>query len=174
MSSVPSGLNHDLAGDDPPAGPFLWLPYPLLAASFGFTVVESAGRPGGRPLLLVGGLALAAAAWTAVLLLPRRTPGPHQSRYVVYLAVRLLVTAVLVVLAPWFGIYAWFGYVEAIRFLAAPRVFGALFVTAAVTSVSYFGGLPSNGAQWAFYAGVVVAVTALVSAFAVAAHRSSC
>ncbi len=174
---MPYGPTHDLAGidegfDEPPGGPFLWLPYPLLAVSFGLTVIESRSHAGGRPLLLLAVLSLVAAAWSAGMLLQRKGTSTHQAYYGVYVVVRLVLTGAMVLLAPWYGIYAWFGYVESIRYFKLPRVFVPLFLNAVVTAASYRDGVPQDLSQWLFYGLVVLGSTVLVGFFAVAANRS--
>lgn len=174
---MPFGPSSDLVGidrpfDEAPTGAFRWLPFPLLLASYLLTVVETVGADTPRPLLAVGVTALVLAGWTAGMLSTRRGPASAPWHYALYFVVRVGLTGVLVVSAPWFGIYAWFGYVEAIRYFTLPRVFLAVLLNSCVMSAGYLGGVPRGTSGWLFYLGVVAAGTLLVGFFAVAANRS--
>lgn len=116
-----------------------WMPLALLAASTAVAVADTfiAGRGQDR-LPVLFGVALFAAAWTWVCHPSvRGTP-------TVYLAVRLVLTAVLVGLNPWFGIYTWYGYVEAPNYLPERLVYPAVGAFAVIASASYIGGYPTT------------------------------
>jgi len=127
--------------DLPPSQPSLrrWMPLTLLAASAGIAVVDtflSEGRQQPLPVLL--GCTLLAVAWTW-LVHPSVRDLP-----IVYMAVRMLLTAVLVGLNPWFGIYTWYAYVESPNYLPERLIYPALGSVALIASASYIGGYPTT------------------------------
>lgn len=178
MTSSRLGPPHALVGADDGFGerleqPFLWLPYLLLAASLVVGELDflTHDTGGGRRGWVIG-LAVVAAGWTG-LALPRRPDQQLVQRLRIYFVVRLVLTAVLVGVCPWFGIYAWFGYIEAIRFFALPYGFFAIVASSLTVSASYLAGYPRHWSQWALYLVIAAGSSVLVSFFAVSARRSS-
>ncbi|MFI5954026.1 sensor histidine kinase [Cryptosporangium sp. NPDC051539] len=116
-----------------------WMPLTLLAASFVVSMTDTVlSHRGTERIPILIALTLLAAVWTwfchpSV----RNVP-------VLYLAVRLVLTAVLVGLNPWYGIYTWYGYVEAPNYLPQRLVYPALGGVALIASASYIGGFPTS------------------------------
>ncbi|GAA0274286.1 sensor histidine kinase [Cryptosporangium japonicum] len=128
-------------GIDPVAEPSLrrWMPLALLAAGTAVAVADTLILDRGHERLpfLVGFTALTA-TWT-MLCHPSVRNIPT-----VYLLVRLVLTAILVGLNPWYGIYAWYGYVEAPNFLPGRLVYPVTGAFALIAAASYIGGYPTT------------------------------
>ena len=115
-----------------------WMPLVLLAASAAVALTDIAltgHRRDELPIML--SVTALAAVWTWVC---------HPSVRglpTVYLAVRLVLTAVLVGLNPWYGIYTWYGYVEGPNYLPDRLVYPSIGGFALIASASYIGGYPT-------------------------------
>ena len=153
-------------------GPMRWMPYPLLAASLLITILQPAADGDGSHLGWVLALTAVAAAWTAALLGRGYPAAGHERRLLVYFLGRLVLSVVLIALAPWYGIYSWFAFPEAIRYFSGKRAYAALGASAAVTSLSYVGGVPDTASLWLVYVVVAIGVSVLVGFFATLAQRS--
>lgn len=113
------------------------LPFVLLVVSVLITLGEP--LPVNRPLVLA--LTVAAALWLGgfVALYPRRWD--HRLLMGGYYAGLMVFAAVLVALAPWYGIFAIIGWVHAFECLTgAWRYLGAT-VTSMIMAVTYLGGM---------------------------------
>ncbi|XVU28037.1 sensor histidine kinase [Actinoplanes sp. CA-054009] len=137
---------------------FTVLPYALLAISLLLTLLQ---RPEHLPAVL--GLSAAVA-----LLLLRPRAG-------FYYAVLMALTAGLVALAPFFGLFAFVGYPQAFVYLSGRARYAGVAATAAISAVAYLGGAAgvADGAWWEWIAVSVLSVV-LASAFfffADLAHR---
>ncbi|WP_418155555.1 sensor histidine kinase [Actinoalloteichus caeruleus] len=134
---------------------FAVLPYVLLAVS---TSAALAQRD--TPVQIPGvlGVTLAAALWLACFdANPRWWENPTPAR--VHYAGLTVLAAVLVVLAPWYGIFAFIGYVHAFERLDRHWRYLGAATTSMIMSVSYQGGAHNvlTGDWWEW------AVTSLVS-----------
>lgn len=118
-----------------------WLPLVLLAASTLVALVDLvlSGHGYGRLPLLFGAVVLAA-VWTVIC----HPYGRLHTTPAEYFVVRLVLTAVLVGLNGWFGLYAWFGYVEAPHFFSGRRIYQGVAAVALLSSASYLGGYPTT------------------------------
>ena len=87
-------------------------------------------------------VSVVAAVWT--YLLDTRYPGTEQdsTRATVFFVGRWVLAAVLVVANPWFGIYAFGGYIDALRLLSFRRAVVGIVATAALTAISQLAGVP--------------------------------
>ncbi|XVV15268.1 sensor histidine kinase [Actinoplanes sp. CA-131856] len=128
---------------------FTVLPYVLLAISLLLTLLQ---RPEHLPAVL--GLSAAVALW---LLRPRAG---------FYYAVLMALTAGLVALAPFFGLFAFIGYPQAFVYLSGRARYAGVAATAAISAVAYLGGAAgvAEGAWWEWLAVSVLSVV-LASAF---------
>ncbi|SNY64305.1 sensor histidine kinase [Paractinoplanes atraurantiacus] len=128
---------------------FTVLPYALLAISLLLTLLA---RPEHLPAVL--GLAASAALW---LLRPGK--GLH---YTVLMAL----TAALVALAPFFGLFAFIGYPQAFLYLSGRGRYAGVAATATISAVAYLGGWAGieAGAWWEWLTVSVLSVV-LASAF---------
>lgn len=135
------------------------LPFALLAVSALITLGEP--LPVNRPLVLA--LTVAAALWLGafVALYPRRRD--HRLLMGGYYAGLMVFAAVLVALAPWYGIFAIIGWVHAFECLTgAWRYLGAT-VTSMIMAVTYMGGLHRiDAGEWWLWL-TLTALTALLS-----------
>jgi signal transduction histidine kinase len=144
---------------------FAALPYGLLALSVLLSVFARDGA--GGSLALDVALAAVALVWQLALVGPR-APWREDRRVVAVFYVGLLViTAVLVIRAPWFGFFAFSGYLY-LRFLPRGRwVALGVIATAAIVATSQAGGLPgSDTGEWITYGVLIltnVTVAGLVS-----------
>ncbi|TQS45205.1 sensor histidine kinase [Cryptosporangium phraense] len=122
-----------------------WMPLTLLAASLVVAVTDTVlshrsadAIPFRVAIPVLAGVTLLAAGWTWVF---------HPSvrgRPVTYFLVRLVLTAILVGLNPWYGIYTWYAYVEGPNYLPDRLVYPAMGGVAMIASASYIGGYPTT------------------------------
>ncbi|MFD7656955.1 sensor histidine kinase [Actinosynnema sp. NPDC059797] len=141
------------------------LPYPLMAVSVLFTLLQPLwGEQVHLPVAL--GAAAAATAW--VLWFHTLHPGWHRNRPLMglYYAGLVASAACLVLLTPWFGFFAFIGYVHAFQYLGHRWRYVGVVVTSAVTAVSYVGGTEgiTAGEWWKWPA--VSAITAALASVA--------
>ena len=149
------------------------LPYALIAASLLLAGVSDMtdGTPGWR-FGAAAGVSVVAAAWTFLMLRRRKDAASLSTRRIaVYFVVRLVLTAALVLINPWFGVYAWFGYPEAIAYFAMPSGLLAIGGTALVVATSYLGGPPTSIGTWVLYLVLVAGSIALVGAIGISTLR---
>jgi signal transduction histidine kinase len=150
---------------------FRRLPHALLAVAWGIAAVAgSSGGVEGPYLLWSAAVTALASGWTA-LTFPRWDGGPA-GRPVGYFAGRLLFCAVLLWMSPWYGIYAWGAYIEAIWLFPGRRALVAIAVAAPFAAASYIGGYPTSWPLAGLWVLLSAASTALVSFFAIGAQRT--
>lgn len=139
------------------------LPYGLLVVSVSITFgVE--GFTGAT--WLTGLWSLAAAAWVLI----GYTVWPESSRpnvvSTLYFLGLLAFNAVLILRAPWFGAFAFSGYLHAFDCLPGLWVFAGTGVNAVLMATAQVGGPPSvTGLAWPVYALLIVINVGLASAF---------
>ena len=152
---------------------FRWVPQVLLVVSALISLIDrmSANSQTG-PLVPVFAVTVGASVWTCVCFGHGLDGNSSATRVVVYFAGRVGFTIALVLLGPWFGVYGWFAYVEAIRYFRLPYVFVAIAAAAVPMSFSYQAGVPHSSATWALWAVIWAGSTVLVGAFAIGGHRS--
>ncbi len=149
------------------------LPYALLATSLLLAGISDTtnGTPGWRFAAVAAG-SVVAAGWTFLML---GRPADHAAlstrRLAVYFVVRLVLTGALVVINPWFGVYAWYGYPEAIAYFAMPGGLLAIGGTALIAATSYLGGPPHTVGTWVLYLVIVAGSTVLVGVMGISALR---
>ncbi|GAA4985338.1 sensor histidine kinase [Actinopolymorpha pittospori] len=150
------------------------IPYFLLV----FSIIATLLQTGGSVPLPVLGFTLLTAAWIFFLVTIR----PHRVRRpvwgLVYYAGLILLTGILVVIAPWFGIFAWLGYLHGLMFLTGRWRFAGVVATAVVNAMSQVGGgVPRfDGTYLAGFAALFVVNLGLagtLSYFALAAERQN-
>lgn len=134
------------------------LPYALLAASALITLLQ---QERSVPVL---GLTLVATVWISVFhrILPDPVDGAGPLMGLYYTGVMLL-AAVLVVLAPWYGIFAFAGYVQAAVYLKGGWQYAGVAATALISSLAYVGGLDSMRDDGWWEWSVIALVTLLLS-----------
>lgn len=138
------------------------LPYALLSVCTVITLVQ-AGRGDAVRVVPVLCLALAAAGWLiGSFALRRRRPGSHAPAAVSYAGL-MLFAAALVALAPWYGIFAFVGYVHAFLYLQGGWRYVGVVATSLIMAVTYMGGLDQIAPDgWWLWAAVSL-VTILLS-----------
>lgn len=136
------------------------LPYCLLAVSMILTVLVGGGS--GMALLVDLALAGLAAAWMLwmVTLHPTRVERPRRMAF--SFAVLVAMMAILVLRAPWFGFFAWSGYLFAFRVLKDRWRFVGLAAVVVVAATSQNGGLPQSTAGALFSYGMIILINALI------------
>ncbi|GAB3797302.1 sensor histidine kinase [Micromonospora zhanjiangensis] len=143
---------------------FQALPYGTLVLSTGLAALIGPPSPGPR-LLALFAIATGTLGWVAVGHRCRRGWQGSPLRAVVFFLGFLCCAGALVVLSPWYGFFAWCGYLYAFDALpgrwAIPGVAGAALVSA--TAIA--GGPPTDGPSWAFWA--VIALASMIIASAV-------
>ncbi|MFC6093578.1 sensor histidine kinase [Saccharothrix lopnurensis] len=115
------------------------LPYPLLVISLLFTLLQPLWAAQAH-LPSVLGLSTVLTAW--VLWFHTLHPESHGNRPLMglYYAGLVALTACLVLLTPWFGFFAFIGYVHAFQHLRGRWRYVGVAVTSAVAAISYVGG----------------------------------
>ncbi|MCR3748960.1 sensor histidine kinase [Lentzea californiensis] len=140
------------------------LPYPLLAVSVVLTLLQSLWD---APVHLPEALGLAALLTAWVLWFHTFHPESHGNGRLMALYYTGLValTACLVLLTPWFGFFAFIGYVHAFQYLKGRWRYAGVAVTSAVSSVSYIGGSDNITAdEWWKWPAVSVLTTVMATA----------
>jgi hypothetical protein len=141
------------------------LPYPLLAVSVVFTLLQPLwDAPVHFPAVL--GFSAVLTAWVAWFHTAHPEWHDHDRLMGLYYAGLVAITACLVLLTPWFGFFAFIGYVHAFQYLRSRWRYVGVAVTSAVSAISYVGGAGSITAEkwWEW-----PAVSALTTVIATAA-----
>ena len=138
------------------------LPYALLAISTVLTLTQTGGSqsanlPATMALTLVTGL------WLAVFF--RGQAGTRSGpRIAVSYTWLMTAAAALVVLSPWYGIFAFVGYIHAFLFLTGPWRYAGVVATSVIMAVSYVGGWENiTEGRWNVWA-AISAVTGVLAA----------
>ncbi|MEH1011963.1 sensor histidine kinase [Micromonospora sp. CPCC 206060] len=125
---------------------YRFLPYLTLAVSALLSTVT--GTPQLAGTLAISAVAAGWVTWFIVL-----HPGWTSRRRLmaVYYVGLLAFAAVLVLRSPWYGFFAWVGFVHA--FLALPNGwrFAGVAGSAVLVATAQSGGLPGNGGHWLFW-----------------------
>ncbi|WP_156223160.1 sensor histidine kinase [Pseudactinotalea suaedae] len=141
------------------------LPYVLLAVSLVFTLLQALVDPGVNVAAVLV-LTAAAAGWVHLF---GRHPEWHQRPALMGVQVAGVVALAggLVAASPWYGFFAFMGYVYAEMHLRRRWKYVGVVATAVVTSAAYLGGYAglSAGQAWLAWPPVAVVVAVLASAF---------
>ena len=115
------------------------LPYPMLAVSVLFALLQPLWSAQVH-LPAVLGLSAVLTAW--LLWFHTLHPESHGNRPLMglYYAGLVALTACLVLLTPWFGFFAFIGYVHAFQYLRGRWRYVGVATTSAVSAISYVGG----------------------------------
>jgi signal transduction histidine kinase len=142
------------------------LPYCLLAVATVISLLQSLWD---EPLYLpaVLGLSFAAAVW--LLWFHTLHPEWHQNHSLMafYYAGLMLLAGGLVSIAPWYGFFAFVGYMQAFQYLNGRWRYVGVAATAMVAAVSYLGGISNIYAEdmWWVWVSLGVIITLLAGAF---------
>jgi signal transduction histidine kinase len=138
------------------------VPHLTLAVSTLLALAVPAPGQAPRPVLL--GIVAGTACW-ALWFTGRPADGPRPPRRsAVGYAGLLTLAAVLVLLCPWYGFFAWVGYPLAFQFLTGRWIIAGVAGTALVSATSQSGGLPSDGPGTVLWLSVVLFNLALAGA----------
>ncbi|WP_193105381.1 sensor histidine kinase [Brachybacterium sp. FME24] len=141
------------------------LPFLLLAVSTLITLLQAVREaPVHVPAVL--GLTVATAIWVFwfITLHPRwHRSGPLMG---LYYAGLMALAAGLVVLAPWYGIFAFVGYVHAFVVLTGRWRYVGLVTTSMIMAVTYMGGIARIGAdEWWLWLAISLVSAGLAATF---------
>ncbi len=130
-----------------------YLSYPLLALSLGLAAaLVSAGYSSWRVFIWAAALSVVAAAWTYFLDTRYEHTEQDSVRATVFFAGRWVLAALLVLANPWFGIYTFGGYIDALRLFSFRRAVIAIVATAPLSAISQMGGiLPTTPVELAAF-----------------------
>ncbi len=140
------------------------LPYLLLAVSTAITVMQAIwGVPVDLPLAL--GLTGAAALWL-ILFIVAGSQRWNPMLLAVYYAGFAVLSAALVIVAPWYGIFAFVGYLHAFECLRGRWRYVGVVSTSMTMSVTYMGGIDRiDREEWWLWATVTVVGIGLSALF---------
>ncbi|MGM7669206.1 sensor histidine kinase [Microbacterium sp. A93] len=114
------------------------LPYALLAISTVLTLLQiGQGERVALPAIL--GLTLVTTVWLSVF---SRAQGDRRNGTLIAVSYTglMITAAALVVLSPWYGVFAFVGYIHAFLLLAGPWRYVGVAATSIIMAVSYVGG----------------------------------
>jgi signal transduction histidine kinase len=145
------------------------LPYSLLAVSVVMTLLLQPLWNGELHLPEVLGLSVLLTAW--VMWFHTFHPESHRNGPLMglYYTGLVALTACLVLLTPWFGFFAFVGYVHAFQYLKGRWRYAGVVATSAVSAISYVGGAANimAGEWWKW-----PAVSALTTVMATVAFHA--
>jgi signal transduction histidine kinase len=143
------------------------LPYPLLAVSLLATGVDPSVST--RNFLWSLAVSAATAAWVWPIrphaITADGTEEPTTRLEAMQVIVQLALTAVLVLLSGWFGIFAFSNYMYALLILPGRWRYVGVALNAAIVALSYTSGIPDNGMSWAEYGVLFVIISGLANIF---------
>ncbi|WP_341717810.1 sensor histidine kinase [Micromonospora sp. FIMYZ51] len=148
------------------------LPYGGLAVGTLLAVVTPAPR--GLPLPLTLAVVAAAGCWVAWFITLHPGWHTHRARMAVYYAGLLTLGAVLVIASPWYGYFAWIGYVHAFPVLSWRWRISGVAITAVLLATAQGGGLSaalSNVHLWLVLVLFNVLIAGAVVWFNIVAER---
>ncbi|MEV7550955.1 sensor histidine kinase [Amycolatopsis sp. NPDC089917] len=146
---------------------FKLLPYALLATCLFIALLLPLWRVP-VPLPTVIGLSVAVAAWMAWF----HTLRPEGNGKGGYYAGLMALTACLVAVAPWYGLFTFVGYPQAFHYLKGHWRYAGVTVTSMISAMAYLGGLANARDLWPAWAGISVISTVLAAAFSRIAERA--
>ncbi|MGC5029063.1 sensor histidine kinase [Micromonospora sp. DT229] len=114
-----------------------------------------APTPRSLPLAATLTVAVAAACWIAWFITLHPRWQSRRALMTVYYLGLLAFATVLVVASPWYGFFAWIGYVHAFFLPGRWRIAGVV-VTAVLLATSQSGGLPAVSSHWAIWLVMVI------------------
>ncbi|EMD24651.1 sensor histidine kinase [Amycolatopsis azurea] len=146
---------------------FKVLPYALLAICLFIALLLPLWRVP-VPLPTVIGLSVAVAAWMAWF----HTLRPEGKGKGGYYAGFMALTACLVAVAPWYGLFTFVGYPQAFHYLKGHWRYAGVAVTSMISAMAYLGGLTNARDLWPAWAAISVISTVLAAAFSRIAERA--
>lgn len=142
------------------------LPYVLLAVSLGFTLLHWV-LDDQINITVVLVLTVAAAGWTFAF--RDRSPVRHRSQAVngIYFVGLVALAGGLVAASPWYGFFAFVGYLHADAYLRGWWKYVGVVAIAAVTAAGYLGGYAglSQGQAWLAWPPVALVVALVAGTF---------
>ncbi|MFB9238923.1 sensor histidine kinase [Plantactinospora siamensis] len=129
------------------------IPYATLGISTLLALVVPA--PGQQPAALLLGVCAVAVGWCAWLGRSVVTAAERPGRMTGYLTGLLVLAAVLVLVSPWYGFFAWTGYPLSFS-LRGRRIIAGVAATAVISATAQGGGLPDSAQHLLLWALVVL------------------
>ncbi|MBX7265035.1 sensor histidine kinase [Micromonospora sp. Llam7] len=130
----------------------------------GSLLAAFAPAPGGLPMLPTLVIAAASAGWIGwFVTLHPDWQGRHRSMAVYYVGL-LAFAAVLVAANPWYGFFAWVGFLHAFLVLTGRWRFVGMAATAVLVATAQGGGLPSSWSNWPLWLALVLVNLVLAGA----------
>jgi len=146
-------------------GLFFFLPYPLLVLASVITVIEPISL-GTVRIVLALAVSLVAAGWIAWFVTLHPDWQERQTVAAVFYCGLTVLAGVLVALAPWYGMFAFVGYVYAFDYLRGNWRFVGVAATAVSMATSQMGGVQNlEGIVWAIWGLVYVVNVVMASGF---------
>jgi signal transduction histidine kinase len=115
------------------------LPYVVLVIPTVLTAVTFADKPRSYWLVLLG-LVGAAAAWMLFMVTLRCDPDQHPALACTYYAGLIILLGALIVASPWYGFFAFAGYIHALWLLPGRWKLAGLAATSVMVALSQAGG----------------------------------
>lgn len=145
---------------------FSVLPYLLLAICLVITLLIGEVDTHPTRALVVFVLSAVAAAWIAAFTILRRDGRTGPLLRGLFYAGFTVLAAALVLLAPWYGVFAFIGYHLAYEMLPGRWSYVGAASTSLIMAVSYLGGIDRiDGTGWGLWLGIGVVSTVLASVF---------
>ena len=141
------------------------VPYGLLLVLAGFTIVEKRTAPGSLLIDLI--LCLVTAGWMVFMFTLRPDSQERAVPMAVFVAGIVLLTAVLIVRDPWFGVFTPAGYYYSFRALNWPWLLVGVGAVAVLAGIAQASGIDVDSAVGAF-AFVAVVIVNLIPMCALA------
>ncbi|MEV4810680.1 sensor histidine kinase [Micromonospora avicenniae] len=174
MTSTAEQVDRLAAWEAREASLYRVMPYAGLLV--GTLLAVFAPSPRGLPLPVTLAVAVAAGCWVTwfVMLHPRWIS--RRALMAVYYIGLVAAAAVLVLGSPWYGFFAWIGFVHAFLVLPGRWRFVGVAATGVLVGTAQGGGLPSSPGHWLLWSVLVffnVGVAALVSWFGAVTERQN-
>ncbi|MCO1596566.1 sensor histidine kinase [Micromonospora sp. RHAY321] len=129
---------------------------PFLGLLVGTVLARFAPAPGSLPFPPTLAVAVVAGCWVAWFITLHPGWITRQALMAVYYVGLLVSSAVLVVASPWYGFFAWVGFVHAFLVLPGRWRFAGVAVTGVLVATAQSAGPPSSAAHWLLWSVLVL------------------
>ncbi|MEU5937774.1 sensor histidine kinase [Micromonospora sp. NPDC047548] len=146
MSSIAEQVDRLAAWEAREASLYRVLPY--LGLAVGMLLAAFAPAPGGLPVAPSLAVAAAAGCWVAWFVTLHPGWVGRRALMAVYYVGLLAFAAVLVVASPWYGFFAWIGFLHAFLVLRGRWRFAGVAATAVLVATAQSVGPPSSPSHW--------------------------
>ncbi|SDY48893.1 Signal transduction histidine kinase [Micromonospora pattaloongensis] len=129
---------------------------PYVGLLVGTLLAASTPAPRGLPLPATLAAAVLAGCWVAWFITVHPRWLARRALMAVYYIGLLTCAAVLVVGSPWYGFFAWIGFLHAFLVLPGRWRFAGVAATGVLVATAQSGGVPSSPAHWLFWSVLVL------------------